>query len=129
MSGSMEVSGAMHLVKEIPVEDDKKLRGMARLFLRSGLDMVDMVEFAHGAYRIGRETEAQRHQCFLVGTMETYELLAVRRAMETCGNNPIKAARMLGIGRSTMYRKLQQFGIPYGNKIKPDEVTVDERAG
>lgn len=111
MSHLMEASGAMHVVKEIPADDKQKLHAMSRVFLRSGMDIFDMMTFAENAYKMGRETEAKRHQAFAIGSMEDMERVAILRAMETCGHVPIKAAGILRIGRTTMYRKLKYFGI------------------
>jgi len=41
------------------------------------------------------------------GTLNELELAAIRRAIEDCGGNMTAAARQLGIGRATLYRKLQ----------------------
>jgi DNA-binding NtrC family response regulator len=37
---------------------------------------------------------------------------AIRRALETTGGNLTEAARLLGIGRTTLYRRLELYGIP-----------------
>jgi len=42
-----------------------------------------------------------------VGTLNELELDAIRHAIEACGGNMTAAARQLGIGRATLYRKLQ----------------------
>lgn len=113
MGAFMEASGAMHLVDEIPAEDAIKLRGMVRVFFRADMDSFDMVEFAQNAYKIGRDTEARRHQCFVLGSLEDVERISILRAMEATGFNPIKAAAVLKIGKSTIYRKLRYFKIDY----------------
>jgi len=41
------------------------------------------------------------------GTLSQLELEAIRGAIEACGGNMTAAARRLGIGRATLYRKLQ----------------------
>ena len=41
------------------------------------------------------------------GTLNQLELDAIRHAIEACGGNMTAAARQLGIGRATLYRKLQ----------------------
>ena len=40
-----------------------------------------------------------------------YEQEAIRAALEETGGNKEKAAERLGIGRKTLYRKLQQYGM------------------
>ncbi|MCP3981768.1 MAG: sigma-54-dependent Fis family transcriptional regulator [bacterium] len=42
------------------------------------------------------------------GTLREVEAEAIRRALETTGNNKTRAARMLGIDRTTLYAKLRQ---------------------
>ena len=44
-------------------------------------------------------------------TLEELERRAITRAVELCGGNLSDVARRLGIGRSTLYRKLQQYGL------------------
>jgi DNA-binding NtrC family response regulator len=44
-------------------------------------------------------------------TLETYERAALERAMVEAGGSRLRAAKLLGIGKSTMYRKLEQYGI------------------
>ncbi|MFP5071377.1 helix-turn-helix domain-containing protein [Pseudonocardia nantongensis] len=45
------------------------------------------------------------------GLLETAERDAVVEALRTAGGNRTRAARALGIGRNTLYRKLREFGI------------------
>ncbi len=122
MGAFIEASGAMHLVKDIPADDDIKLRDMVRVFFRSAMDEGDMIEFAQNVYKIGRETEARRHQCFILGSLEDAEHISIKRAMEATGFSPVKAAAILKIGKTTMYRKLDYFQIPYGRKQETEEV-------
>jgi propionate catabolism operon transcriptional regulator len=42
----------------------------------------------------------------LRATREAQERAHIRRVLEACGGDPAEAARQLGIGRSTLYRKL-----------------------
>lgn len=44
-------------------------------------------------------------------TLEAAELDIIRRAVEAAGGNISRAARELGIGRNTIYRKLRQLGV------------------
>ncbi|ASQ90140.1 sigma-54-dependent Fis family transcriptional regulator [Prosthecochloris sp. GSB1] len=39
------------------------------------------------------------------------ERLAIEKAYEACDRNPTKTAKVLGIGRATLYRKLKKFGL------------------
>ena len=45
-------------------------------------------------------------------SLEAYERLALERALEESGGDAPQAARRLGIGRSTFYRKLAKHGVP-----------------
>ena len=44
--------------------------------------------------------------------LQTIEDEAIRLALKTSGNSMSKAARMLGIGRSTLYRKVSELDAP-----------------
>lgn len=44
-------------------------------------------------------------------TLEQAEIYLIRRALERSGANMTEAARILGIGRSSLYRRLEKFGI------------------
>jgi DNA-binding NtrC family response regulator len=44
-------------------------------------------------------------------SMQAYELAAIKNALAKCGNNRSRAARLLGIGEATLYRKIKSFGI------------------
>jgi DNA-binding NtrC family response regulator len=44
-------------------------------------------------------------------SLEELERRAIRRALDACDGNLSDAARRLGIGRSTLYRKLDQYGL------------------
>jgi transcriptional regulator of acetoin/glycerol metabolism len=49
-----------------------------------------------------------------LGTLAEVERQHVLRALEACGGNQVEAARALGIGRTTLWRKLRAFGIVAG---------------
>jgi DNA-binding NtrC family response regulator len=44
-------------------------------------------------------------------SLEAYERCAIERALRESGGDAAEAARRLGIGRSTLYRKLSKHGI------------------
>lgn len=46
-----------------------------------------------------------------LSTLKEAEVEAVRKAMEHTGGNITKAAKILGIGRNTLYRKIKQYHI------------------
>jgi transcriptional regulator of acetoin/glycerol metabolism len=45
-------------------------------------------------------------------TLEVTERAAITRALADTGHNVAEAARLLGISRSTLYRKAQRYGLP-----------------
>lgn len=45
-------------------------------------------------------------------SLELYEKKALLRALESCRGDKLAAARLLKVGKSTLYRKLKKFGIP-----------------
>ena len=116
-----EIHETMHIVHEVPLEDKKRLRTMSTVTALKGPDRIDIEELAEDAYKLGRETEAKRHQCWVVGRIEDYEHIAILRAMEITGFQPMKAAKILDIGKTTLYRKLNYFRIPYGKRDSEEE--------
>ena len=44
-------------------------------------------------------------------SLEHYEMKALLRALDSCGGDKLAAARLLKVGKSTLYRKLKRFGI------------------
>ncbi len=44
--------------------------------------------------------------------LEHWERKLIREALQRCGGNVPEAAQLLGIGRATLYRKIDQYGIP-----------------
>lgn len=47
----------------------------------------------------------------LRSSKQTFERDVLRDALETCGGNRAKTARMLGISRTVLYKKLDQYGL------------------
>jgi len=43
--------------------------------------------------------------------MEQHEREAIQRALVAAGGNRAKAARLLGLGRATLYKKLKSHGL------------------
>ena len=53
-------------------------------------------------------------------SLDAYERCALERALAECVGDVTAAARVLGIGRSTFYRKLGKHGIVVGGRAQPD---------
>jgi two-component system response regulator HydG len=47
--------------------------------------------------------------------LELMERRAIFRALQETGGDKLAAARLLGIGKTTLYRKLKQYGTPQSN--------------
>ncbi len=47
-----------------------------------------------------------------IAPLEEMERRYILKAIDACGGNKTKAARVLGIGRKTLYRRLEAFGVP-----------------
>jgi DNA-binding NtrC family response regulator len=45
------------------------------------------------------------------GTLQALEQQAIRHALQATGGDRVRAAKLLGIGKTTIYRKLKEFGI------------------
>jgi len=45
-------------------------------------------------------------------SLEHYEMKALLRALDSCNGDKLAAAKLLKVGKSTLYRKLKKFGIP-----------------
>ena len=55
--------------------------------------------------------EIPRKQRRTMSKMSVYALLACREALAQSGDNVPEAAKLLGIGRATLYRKIEQYHI------------------
>jgi DNA-binding NtrC family response regulator len=46
-----------------------------------------------------------------LNTLQALEQQAIRQALQTTGGDRVRAAKLLGIGKTTIYRKLKEYGI------------------
>ena len=44
-------------------------------------------------------------------SLEGYERLAIRRALDECAGDKAQAARLLRVGKSTLYRRMAELGL------------------
>jgi len=44
-------------------------------------------------------------------TLQALEQQAIRQALQATGGDRVRAAKLLGIGKTTIYRKLKEYGI------------------
>jgi two-component system response regulator HydG len=47
-------------------------------------------------------------------TLQALERQAICQALQTMGGDRVRAAKLLGIGKTTIYRKLKEYGIDVG---------------
>lgn len=64
---------------------------------------------AEAAARAGSESAARGYDATL--SLEEVEALHIRRVIEACDGNLTRAAKRLGISRTTLWRKIRKFGI------------------
>jgi transcriptional regulator of acetoin/glycerol metabolism len=58
-------------------------------------------------YRVAQKSSSQQG----LGTLNALEEQAIRHALVASGGDRVRAARILGIGKTTIYRKLKEYGI------------------
>ena len=46
-----------------------------------------------------------------LNTLQALEQQAIRQALQATGGDRVRAAKLLGIGKTTIYRKLKEYGI------------------
>jgi DNA-binding NtrC family response regulator len=90
----------------------RELQNVLRRLAILGTDLLEEehlpAEILQGGARPGR-----------VGTLKTAEAVAIRRALESTRGNKVKAAKMLGVDRKTLYKKLRRAGSARGVDQEP----------
>ncbi|MDQ7005952.1 MAG: sigma 54-interacting transcriptional regulator [Acidobacteriota bacterium] len=82
-----------------------KLAAFTRGEVITELDVLENAAFLERA----RARQAGRPRDESISTLEATELEQIRQALATAGGNRTRAAEMLGIDRSTLYRKLKRY--------------------
>jgi transcriptional regulator with PAS, ATPase and Fis domain len=71
------------------------------------VELWDLPEPIHPGQQVN-----ERRQAGVVGeTIEALEISAIRNALDKCGGNRRRAARLLGIGEATLYRKIKKYQV------------------
>jgi two-component system response regulator HydG len=76
------------------------------------LDLDDLPEELSGSPAAVAEPSASASLAALVGKpLEEIEKLFIAETLRACGGNREEAARTLGIGERTLYRKIKEYGL------------------
>jgi DNA-binding NtrC family response regulator len=137
---------ATSFLKELAKENDKKIDGIdskARIVLynypwpgnvRELRNCIESaVVLAKGSIlttedlppTVGGSSEENTIRIPVGVTMDEAEKLIIRETLASVKGNKSKAAEILGIGRKTLHRKLEEYGLAFGR----DEGDGDEAAG
>jgi DNA-binding NtrC family response regulator len=58
-------------------------------------------------YRMVRKSSSRLD----MNSLQALERQAIRQALQTTGGDRVRAAKLLGIGKTTIYRKLKEYGL------------------
>ncbi len=58
-------------------------------------------------YHVARQSSSRTN----ASTLQSLERQAIRQALQATGGDRVRAAKILGIGKTTIYRKLREYGI------------------
>ena len=101
-------------VTQLPQTDHLRIQALIRS-LASG--MIVPIELAERAYRLGNES-CHRAMDDLTESLpeepldlSEVERITINKALAKCRGDKLQAARMLGIGKTTLYRKIAAYGI------------------
>ena len=105
---------SLPVVAQLPTPDNVRIRALVKS-LASG--MIVPMEFAERIYKIGNES-CHRAMDALADSqpeepldLSELEKIAINKALAKCKGDKLQAARLLGIGKTTLYRKIAAYGI------------------
>jgi len=97
-------------------ETDKAILGSLSRAARGGT--LDPERLAHRAYEMGSANchKAVSHSLALPETLNLNDLerAALEKALQVTGGSILAAAQLLGIGKTTAYRKVKEYGLTIG---------------
>ena len=100
-------------------ETDKAILGSLSRAARGGT--LDPERLAHRAYEMGSAGchKAISHSFALpeILNLNGLEKVALEKALQMTGGSILAAAQLLGIGKTTAYRKVKQYGLAIGNGV------------
>jgi hypothetical protein len=101
-------------VAQLPPPDHERIRALIKS-LTSG--MILPIEFAERIYKIGNESCHRAMEALADSQPEEpldlseLEKITINKALARCKGDKLEAARLLGIGKTTLYRKIAAYGI------------------
>ncbi len=107
-------------VTQLPQTDHLRIQALIRS-LASG--MIVPIELAERAYRLGNEschramddlTESLPEEPLDISEVER---ITINKALAKCRGDKLQAAKILGIGKTSLYRKLAAYGIQPANTL------------
>ena len=100
-------------------ETDKAILGSLSRAARGGT--LDPERLAHRAYEMGSANchKAVSRSLALPETLNLNDLekAALEKALQVTGGSILAAAQLLGIGKTTAYRKVKEYGLATGNGL------------
>jgi two-component system, NtrC family, response regulator len=105
---------AMKWLKQLPLPGNiRQLKNLVeRTVLVSRHDELQLIDFQL-QYQPGVRKDKDALPEVGAMTLEEMEVQMIKRAMEFHKGKPARVARSLGLTRSSLYRRLEKYGIPY----------------
>lgn len=109
-------SAALELLEKMPFRGNiRELKNLIdRTILVSGKSLIDANDIQT---QDGTSFSAASTAISSGLTLEEMEMQSIRQAMEQCDGNLSKVARMLGISRAALYRRMEKYGLGGANPV------------